>query len=120
MEKNAIGLFSPAGIFFATIQLTVPLAYIYIVLLLPADHDALSLHDTLSHPWRVDSKEDEERFAIGTLRRIMGHARRTLLCMFGIASQMVEFVGYIGIIVEECADVGGMGEGGAMGFYDGE
>lgn len=34
MEKNAIGLLSPAGMFFAGVKLTVPLAYVYIVLIL--------------------------------------------------------------------------------------
>jgi hypothetical protein len=34
MEKNAIGLLSPTGIFFSSVKLTVPLAYIYIALIL--------------------------------------------------------------------------------------
>lgn len=34
MEKNAIGLLSPTGIFFSSVKLTVPLAYVYIVLIL--------------------------------------------------------------------------------------
>ena len=34
MEKNAIGLLSPTGIFFSSVKLTVPLAYIYILLIL--------------------------------------------------------------------------------------
>ena len=34
MEANAIGLFSPMGIFFSCVKLTVPLAYIYIALIL--------------------------------------------------------------------------------------
>jgi hypothetical protein len=34
MEKNAIGLLSPTGIFFTSVKLIVPLAYVYIVLIL--------------------------------------------------------------------------------------
>lgn len=34
MEANAIGLLSPPGIFFSCVKLTVPLAYVYIVLIL--------------------------------------------------------------------------------------
>ena len=34
MEQNAIGYISPMGIFFSSVKLTVPLAYIYIILIL--------------------------------------------------------------------------------------
>ena len=34
MEQNAIGYISPMGIFFSSVKLTVPLAYIYIILVL--------------------------------------------------------------------------------------
>ena len=34
MEKNALGYMSPMGIFFSSVKLTVPLAYIYIILTL--------------------------------------------------------------------------------------
>jgi len=34
MEKNAIGPFSPAGMFFTSVKLTVPLAYVYVFLIL--------------------------------------------------------------------------------------
>ena len=34
MEQNAIGYLSPMGIFFSSVKLTVPLAYIYIILVL--------------------------------------------------------------------------------------
>ena len=34
MEKNAIGILSPTGIFFTSVKLTVPLAYVYIALIL--------------------------------------------------------------------------------------
>eukprot|EP00571_Detonula_confervacea_P013703 CAMPEP_0172307942 /NCGR_PEP_ID=MMETSP1058-20130122/8690_1 /TAXON_ID=83371 /ORGANISM="Detonula confervacea, Strain CCMP 353" /LENGTH=835 /DNA_ID=CAMNT_0013020259 /DNA_START=180 /DNA_END=2687 /DNA_ORIENTATION=- len=34
MEQNAIGLLSPTGIFLSSVKLTVPLAYVYIVLIL--------------------------------------------------------------------------------------
>ena len=34
MEQNAIGIISPMGFFFTSVKLTVPLAYIYIILIL--------------------------------------------------------------------------------------
>lgn len=34
MEKDAIGILSPAGMFFASVKMTVPLAYVYILLIL--------------------------------------------------------------------------------------
>ena len=48
MEQNAIGIISPMGFFFTSVKLTVPLAYIYI---------ALILWREISHtfPWFVES-----------------------------------------------------------------
>lgn len=69
------------------------------MLFISTDHDEESFHDELFYHWSVDGAHDDEQFVgSGGLGCGGGH----ILCDFVFASEVVEFVGHLGVVVTEC------------------